>query len=124
MGDVKYPLCESVGLHVNSHIFHWMFDHKNEESRHDWIEASKVEDLLSRGVRVFRGDYEEQWHVLQFGKDTHQALLIDIKPAVKERAIKVTESQLRKALAVLNQTDPRVDDAINNLFRDSKDGEG
>lgn len=120
MSDVKFPLCESVGLSVRFKEPRFGADISN-------IYASDVESLLSRGVRVYAytGPASRpggMWIVegTQDRDSDKQALLIDIKPIARERSARLTESQVRDVMIGVHEDYREL--MIKRLFKEA-DGE-
>ena len=115
MSEVKlFPLIESVGLTVDpqSTIRHGHADLYRE----DTVSAALVEQLLSRGVRVFGLDKESMWDAVKGPQDRNTALLIDIKPIAKpERRRELSESEVREALRDACPSSWR-DEVVERLF--------
>lgn len=82
MSDSKFPLCESVGLKPTNFTGH--IDIVNGVG---FIPASDVEALLAKGKPVAGYVSREGYHftsIKEISLDTHTALLIGIKPIVRE----------------------------------------
>jgi len=127
---VDYPLCKSLGLEV--------FDKFHSAGTSYYVRASDVERLLSKGVRVFaykQNPWDEPfakkeqriWAARQDSYpnsealDPSTALLIDIKPIVRERRRELSEAELRKTInsVLLDGVLMRVeceDEIIKRLF--------
>lgn len=118
----KFPLCESVGLSPLPVVDQSTWNISSEI----FINAKAVEALLAKGVRVFGGRFgtNGQWSFVSHipGKDdTHEALVLNIKPIKRERKRELSESEVREALTAANydkwkEMCANKDEIISRLF--------
>jgi hypothetical protein len=98
----RYPLCEKLGLKVDSD---YILQGPGNRKEYDFVLASEIESLLAGGIEVFgeknsASKYNEHSPHLSIERgteDTHVGILVGYKPIEKEQPVSVTKENLAKA---------------------------